>query len=649
MHVRIRRLLRPPVFPDEDRSRVASILHAISLAILAVVGVIALLTPFVFRTPAYGLTTSGLIALLALGMQVLVRRGSVRLAGHLFVSALWAFDTLLIFVSGGVHSGVVPGYVAVTVLAGLLLDGTTAMAFTGLSAAAGLGMLYAERQGVLPALIHLTPMARWLSLTANMALAAVLLYLATRSIEEALERSRRNERALVEANVGLEREIGQRRRAQEEIRRRVEELAALNALGRRAGASLSLGQVVDAALEEVARPVDPDLVVLFLREGDQLVLQGTGPEGTAYAHEETPVHRVGECLCGLVASQGEPLYARDIYTDPRCTWDECKRAGLRSFAALPLASGDEMLGVLGLASATERDFEARSAFLEALAAQIGPNLQNALLHREIQRYAEVLEERVAQRTAALEATNQQLETFAYSVSHDLKAPLRGIDGYSRLLLQDHADQLDAEGQQFLRTIRRAADQMRQLIEDLLTYSRLERRSLITGRVDPQSLIEALVAERAQEIEARGLRVTVDVPCQAVRADAEGLTQVLRNLLSNAFKFTREVPEPEIAVGGREAEGSCLLWVRDNGIGFDMRYHERIFEIFQRLHREEDYPGTGVGLAIVRKAMERMGGRVWAESAVGEGATFYVEIPRGRSEGRMHRRDAEGAEGTAGEE
>jgi signal transduction histidine kinase len=629
MDLRIKSLLRPPVFSDEDRSRVASILHIISLAILAVVGVIAVVTPFVFRTPAYGLTTSVLIAVLALGMQILVRQGSVRLASNLFVSTLWVFDTVLIYASGGVHSGVVPGYVAVAVLAGLLLDGMTAMAFTGLSAVAGLGMLFAERQGLLgEPLIHLTPLARWLSLTANMALAAVLLYLATQSIDEALERSRRNERALAQANVGLEREIRQRRRAQKEIRRRVEELAALNALGRRAGATLSLKQVVDAALEEVSRPVDPDLMVLFLRQGDELILQGIGPAGTTYTHEETPVHQVGECLCGLVASHGEPLYARDIYTDPRCTWDECKRAGLRSFAALPLASGDEMLGVLGLASATERDFEAQSTFLEALAAQIGPNLQNALLHQEIQRYAEVLEERVAQRTAALEATNQQLETFAYSVSHDLKAPLRGIDGYSRLLLEDHADQLDEEGQLFLHTIRRAADQMRQLIEDLLAYSRLERRSLTTGRVNLQSLMEALVAEHDQEIEARDVEVRVDVPCRAVQADAEGMAQVLRNVFSNALKFTREVAEPEIVVGGRETEGACLLWVRDNGIGFDMRYHDRIFEIFQRLHRAEDYPGTGVGLAIVRKAMRRMGGRVWAESEVGEGATFYVEIPRG---------------------
>ncbi len=422
-------------------------------------------------------------------------------------------------------------------------------------------------------------------------------------------------------------DITDRKRAEDEIQQRVRELTALNNLGRRVGATLSLEQVVKAALEEITEPVNPDLALLFLREGDELILQGTSPKGTPYAHQETPVHIVGECLCGLAVSERSTLYSTDIHSDPRCTWKECKEAGLRSFAALPMQSGDEIIGVLGLASAEERDFGAQDTFLEAMIAQITSGLQNAILHKQIQRHAEELEQRVAERTAELAAKNRELETFTYSVSHDLKAPLRGIDGYSRLLLEDHLDQLDEEGRMFLRTIRRATDRMHQLIEDLLTYSRLERRSLTTGRIDPQALVESLIAERAEEIEERGVRVTVDVPCAHVLADAEGLTQALRNLLENALKFTHETSEPQIEIGGRETEKSCILWVRDNGIGFDMKYHNRIFKIFERLHRQEDYPGTGVGLAIVHKALERIGGRTWAESKQGEGATFYLEIPR----------------------
>ncbi len=238
-----------------------------------------------------------------------------------------------------------------------------------------------------------------------------------------------------------------------------------------------------------------------------------------------------------------------------------------------------------------------------------------------------LEKKVAERTAQLKAINNELETFTYSVSHDLKAPLRGIDGYSRLLQEEHAASLSEEGQAFLANIRKGAQQMNQLIEDLLAYSRLERRALQTVRIAPEKVAEAVVAEFADEIHAHRAMMGVAIPCLEVRADTDGLAMILRNLLGNALKFSRDAPQPAIEIGGREETESCILWVRDNGIGFDMRFHERIFEIFQRLQRAEDYPGTGIGLAIVRKAAQRMGGRAWAESAPGQGAIFYVELPK----------------------
>ena len=268
--------------------------------------------------------------------------------------------------------------------------------------------------------------------------------------------------------------------------------------------------------------------------------------------------------------------------------------------------------------------EARTAELNERVAEVeGLNRAMTNLLNDLQ----ASNRKLAETGQELQRANAELETFTYSVSHDLKAPLRGIDGYSRLLLQDHAGQLDDEGRTFLHTIRHAAEQMNQLINDLLAYSRLERRAMHTTSVDPRALVEALVAEHAAEMRERGVGLTVDVPCQAVMAEAEGLAQALRNLLDNALKFTRDAPGPRVEIGGRDTEKTCIIWVRDNGVGFDMLYHDRVFEIFQRLHRAEEYPGTGVGLAIVRKAMQRMGGRVWAESAPGEGATFYLEIRR----------------------
>ncbi|MCX7670534.1 MAG: ATP-binding protein, partial [Anaerolineae bacterium] len=307
--------------------------------------------------------------------------------------------------------------------------------------------------------------------------------------------------------------------------------------------------------------------------------------------------------------------------------EECKRAGLRSLAALPLRSGADIIGVLGMATRRERDFAAQATFLETIASQVAFGLRNALLYDQIERHAAGLEQRVAERTAELAAKNKELETFAYSVSHDLKAPLRGIYGYSSLLLRDYADRLDDEGKSFLVNIRTAAMRMERLIEDLLAYSRLERRPITIGATAILPLVHLVIAERAADIEQRGVQLTVDVPQTTVRAEPEGLMQALRNLLDNALKFTRDAKPPIIEIGGRETETSCILWVRDNGLGFDMKYHDRLFEIFQRLHRLEEYDGTGIGLAIVRKAMERMGGRVWAESAPGQGATFFLELPK----------------------
>lgn len=238
-----------------------------------------------------------------------------------------------------------------------------------------------------------------------------------------------------------------------------------------------------------------------------------------------------------------------------------------------------------------------------------------------------LETRIEVRTNALNAKTRELEVFAYSVAHDLKAPLRGIDGYTSLLLEDYMQTLDKDGLRFLHTIQNATNEMNQLIDDLLTYSRLERQELKTAPVELAPVIKSLVEEKRREATERPIDFVVDVNGSIVLADMGGLAQSLRNYLDNAIKFTGKVPQPRIEVGSKESTESCRLWVRDNGIGFDMKHHDRIFDIFQRINGTDEYPGTGIGLAIVRKAMERMGGRAWAESTPGQGATFYLEFPK----------------------
>lgn len=235
-----------------------------------------------------------------------------------------------------------------------------------------------------------------------------------------------------------------------------------------------------------------------------------------------------------------------------------------------------------------------------------------------------LEQRVAERTAALEAANKELESFSYSVSHDLKAPLRGIDGYSRILLEDHRERLDEDGRHLLENVRRGVAQMHALIEDMLAYSRMERCPLEARPVELAALVQTVVDSTPA---AAAATIVSRVPALKVRADADGLTLVLRNLLDNALKFGRTTAAAPIEIGAEAHDGNVRMWVRDQGVGFDMKYHDRIFEMFQRLQRADDYPGTGVGLALVRKAVQRMGGRVWAHSAPGAGATFFVELPQ----------------------
>lgn len=236
-----------------------------------------------------------------------------------------------------------------------------------------------------------------------------------------------------------------------------------------------------------------------------------------------------------------------------------------------------------------------------------------------------LEQRVVERTEELRRINRELEAFTYSVSHDLKAPLRGIAGYSQLLDEEHGDKLDEEARQFLRRIRRGVQQMGDLINDLLDYSRMERHAMEREDVALLPLADQMLELYAADIERLGTRVVNHVEPIHLAIDREGLSVALRNLIGNAIKFSRDSQPPEIEIGASAENGKTHIWVRDNGIGFDMKYYDRIFGMFQRLHRSEDYAGTGVGLAMVAKAVERMGGRVWAESEPGQGSTFHMEF------------------------
>ncbi|MGH2522309.1 MAG: PAS domain-containing sensor histidine kinase [Anaerolineales bacterium] len=230
-----------------------------------------------------------------------------------------------------------------------------------------------------------------------------------------------------------------------------------------------------------------------------------------------------------------------------------------------------------------------------------------------------------QRAADLEAANKELEGFSYSVSHDLRAPLRAVGGFARILLEDYAAQLDPEARRYLGLVQDNARRMGQLIDDLLAFSHLGRQTLVKQTVHPAEVARQAFAELRAEYEQRNVEIRIDdLPhCQA---DSSLLKQVFVNLLANALKFTRGREVARLTVSCRPTDaGEVAYFVQDNGVGFDTRYAHKLFGVFQRLHRAEDYEGTGVGLALVQRIIRRHGGRVWAEAEVEQGATFYFTI------------------------
>jgi light-regulated signal transduction histidine kinase (bacteriophytochrome) len=224
----------------------------------------------------------------------------------------------------------------------------------------------------------------------------------------------------------------------------------------------------------------------------------------------------------------------------------------------------------------------------------------------------------------LEAANQELEAFSYSVSHDLQAPLRHIDGYAQMLSQSLGESTSPDAARYLGVIRQETQQMGRLINDLLSFSRVGRKALEQYDVDMEALVDGVLSDLSTDIEGRDLKITRERLPEAC-GDPRLLRQVWANLIGNAVKFTKVKPKARISIGSFKQDGETVYYVKDNGVGFDMKYAGSMFGVFQRLHHQDEFEGTGVGLAIVQRVITRHGGRVWAEAAPDEGAAFYFTL------------------------
>ena len=345
---------------------------------------------------------------------------------------------------------------------------------------------------------------------------------------------------------------------------------------------------------------------------------------------------------GSAIRSGKTAVSQDLANDPQIApWrEDALLRGYRSSIALPLKDEDgRTFGCLTIYSAETGAFTpAEIALLEELAADLTFGITAVRTRNErnraeagLRQLNQELEQRVASRTAALEEAIKEQEAFSYTVSHDLRAPLRAIDGFSRILQQEYDSVLGEEGRRYTETIGRNAVRMSQLISDILDFSRMSRRGIAAEPVDMTELAREVYEEVRGAAPAGRTIVLHMASLPPASGDRAMLRQVWVNLISNAVKFTSPQPEALIEVGSSAAGGEDTYWVKDNGVGFDMRYSDKLFGVFQRLHTAGEFEGTGIGLAIVKRVVTRHGGRVWAESELGKGTTLYFTLPATKEE------------------
>jgi signal transduction histidine kinase len=327
---------------------------------------------------------------------------------------------------------------------------------------------------------------------------------------------------------------------------------------------------------------------------------------------------ISTCISGWAMLNRQAAVIEDIYADPRIPAEAYRPTFVKSLAMVPIRTVDPV-GAIGNYWATRRQPRLEEVkLLQALADSTSVAMENVQLYAGLER-------KVADRTARLQTLNEELEAFSYSVSHDLRAPLRHIDAYTQILREEAADMLNAASQRHLAVINDAARRMGALIDDLLEFSRMGRSELKRGRVNMEQLVEEVRGETERETKDRAISWSIgNLP--EVKGDRALLKQVWVNLLSNAVKYSRHGAQAEIRIGATARDGETEFFVQDNGAGFDMEFADKLFGVFQRLHASDEFEGTGIGLANVRRIVGRHGGRTWAEGEVDRGATFFFTLP-----------------------
>ncbi|MGD9100683.1 MAG: ATP-binding protein, partial [Anaerolineae bacterium] len=388
---------------------------------------------------------------------------------------------------------------------------------------------------------------------------------------------------------------------------------------------IDLNQLIKKMLDIIVENAGAQKACLILENSGQLSVEavGTAGEDEVRAEQSVPVELsldVSPAIVNYVRRTRESVVLGDAVNEGQFTADAYVLENQpKSVLCMPITGQARLVGILYLENdlTTDAFTLERLKVLDVLASQAAISLENARLYDQ-------MEQRVIERTAQLEAATEDIKKFSYSVSHDLRAPLRSIDGFSQALLEDYGNQLDVLGQDYLQRVRKATQRMGQLIDDLLQFSRIQRVAMRCDQVDLSALAWRVAKELQQAHPERQVDFVI-ADGLVVEGDGNLLHRVLDNLMGNAWKFTRQKIPARIEFGCIETDGAPTYFVRDNGAGFDMAYASNLFGLFQRLHPDEEFEGTGVGLASVERIIRRHNGQVSAEGEVGRGASFYFTL------------------------
>ncbi|HUR26331.1 MAG TPA: ATP-binding protein [Candidatus Thermoplasmatota archaeon] len=423
-------------------------------------------------------------------------------------------------------------------------------------------------------------------------------------------------------------DVTRRRLLEQQLERRNRQQDSVARLGQAALEGVEIPYLLDQAVHEVASGLDVEFAKIVEPVGDGTRLRMRAGVGwNKGVVGEATVSAEGGSQAAFALQAHGPVIVEDIRGETRFTPPPLfLEHGIISGMSVLVGPRDSPIGVLGAHSREKRRFAQNDLnFLQAVANLLAAALTRNRIETELRSHRDNLEGLVRERTRLLETTNKEIEAFSYTVSHDLRTPLRAIDGFSQLLVRQHKEALPPSAQALLAKVQENAQRMGHLIESLLNLSRLGRKELTLMEVDLGAVANQVLSTLAAAAPDRRVQVEVESDLLA-RGDADLLGILMSNLLANAWKFSSGRPRARIEVGRKRDVREPTFFVRDNGAGFDMEHAANLFKPFQRLHSASEFEGTGVGLATVHRIVQRHGGRVWAESEPGKGATFWFTLP-----------------------